>query len=52
MTDDMTRFEASFWVKTADVARAKYEVGEKLQDAMIAAGMAPIPAIVEAKTAA
>ncbi|MCD6074755.1 MAG: mscS [Rhodospirillales bacterium] len=41
MTDDMMQFEASFWVKTANVARAKYEVAEKLQNALNAAGMAP-----------
>jgi small conductance mechanosensitive channel len=53
MTDDKIEFEASFWVKTANVARAKYEVAEKLQDAIDAAGMAPPkPAVPEAKTAA
>jgi len=41
MSDDKVTFEASFWVKTADVARAKYEVAKKLQDALNAAGMAP-----------
>ena len=41
MDDNMIQFEASFWVKTADVAQAKYEVTKKLQDALDAAGMAP-----------
>ena len=53
MTDDKIEFEASFWVKTADVARAKYEVAEKLQTALNAAGMEPPkPAATAAKTAA
>lgn len=41
MDDNMIQFEAAFWVKTADVAQAKYEVAKKLQDALNAAGMAP-----------
>ena len=44
MTDDKIDFQASFWVKTANVARAKYEVAEKLQAALKDAGMAPKPA--------
>ena len=40
MTDDMVQFEAAFWVKTADVAKAKYEVAKKLQDALNGAGLA------------
>jgi small conductance mechanosensitive channel len=53
MTDDKIEFEASFWVKTADVARAKYEVAEKLQTALNAAGMKPPKSAAPApKTAA
>ncbi len=41
MTDNRIQYQAAFWVKTADVAKAKYEVAKKLQDALNAAGMKP-----------
>lgn len=41
MDDNQIQYKAAFWVKTADVAKAKYEVAKKLQDALNAAGMKP-----------
>jgi small conductance mechanosensitive channel len=53
MTDAQVQFEAAFWVKTADVARARYEVAKKLQDALNLAGMEPPKAAAaEAQSAA
>jgi len=52
MTDAQVQFEAAFWVKTADVARAKYEVAKKLQDALNLAGMEPPKAIADEPKAA
>ena len=41
MDDNQIQYKAAFWVKTADVAKAKYEVAKKLQDALNAAGLKP-----------
>lgn len=41
MDDNQIQYKAAFWVKTADVAKAKYEVAKKVQDALNAAGLKP-----------